>query len=79
MMLTSLKSDKGRPAPRQGGAMKVTVTLMCCGDLGSSSEQISPSNTTLLPDMGRKRWGMEALGMEAGARFGNAKANVGKE
>ena len=56
-MLTSLKSDRERPDPRQVDVLKVPATLVCCGNLGGSSEQIGPSDTTLLPDMGRKRWG----------------------
>lgn len=59
-MLSSLKSDRERPDPKQVGAMKVTVTLMCCEDLESSSEQISPSDT-ILPDVGRKRLGWWAM------------------
>lgn len=52
--MLALKSDWERAELRQAGAVKVAVTQMCCGVLGSSSEQISPSDTALLSDMGRK-------------------------
>lgn len=80
-----MKSDRDRPDPRQVGSMKITVTVMCCGDLGSSSEQISPSDTTLLPDVGRKRWGWWAMPSllwewkQEQWKFGNARGDVGKE
>lgn len=53
--MLALKSDWERAELRQAGAMKVAVTRMCCGVLGSSSEQISPSDTALHSDVGGKR------------------------